>query len=375
MNQSQHEVIIIGAGLTGLTLAHELHKAGRPFLVLEARDRIGGRILTSRAGGGAPVELGATWLGKKHDALTTLLEELDIGIFPQLTGGRAVYEASSLSPAQVVELPHNDEPSYRIAGGTDTLIRALYDRLPAESVRLNERVTALVDQGDYVEVRTSAGDFRAGRVVSSLPPYLFATGISVSPSLPAPLLDIGRQTHTWMGESIKVGLRYAAPFWRENGAPGGTIFSNVGPVTEMYDHTNVGEDQFALKGFLNGTYHTLRRDERRDMVLTQLRKYYGEVVDDYLAYEETVWRQEEFTFAPYEEHVLPHQHNGHPVFRSPYLNGRLLLAGSETSVRYPGYMDGAVRSGLRVAKELIAEYRGRQLDYSIYHYRNKHRHI
>ena len=124
----------------------------------------------------------------------------------------------------------------------------------------------------------------------------------------------------------------------------------------MYDHTNVGEDQFALKGFLNGTYHTLRRDERRDMVLTQLRKYYGEVVDDYLAYEETVWRQEEFTFAPYEEHVLPHQHNGHPVFRSPYLNGRLLLAGSETSVRYPGYMDGAVRSGLRVAKELIAEY-------------------
>lgn len=50
--------LIIGAGLAGLTAAYELHKAGKPFLLLEARDRIGGRILTSRVEGDGPLELG-----------------------------------------------------------------------------------------------------------------------------------------------------------------------------------------------------------------------------------------------------------------------------------------------------------------------------
>ncbi|MFT5997699.1 MAG: monoamine oxidase [Neolewinella sp.] len=343
------ETLIIGAGLTGLTTAYELHKAGKPFLLLEARDRIGGRILTSRRDDGAALELGATWLGKKHEELINLMSELSIGLFEQVTGGRAIYEAISTSPPQVVQLPHSDEPSYRIAGGSEMLIRELRRKIPSASVRLNEPVLALKGTSDYVEVTSSKGVYRAGKIISTLPPHLFTSKIEVRPALPAQLLKVARQTHTWMGESIKVGLRYAKPFWRENGGPGGTIFSNVGPVTEMYDHTNIEESKYALKGFLNGTYHSITREERRDMVLTQLRKYYGDVVDDYLAYEEGVWQQEVFTFTPYDSHVLPHQNNGHPIFRETYLDGRLLLAGSETAVVYPGYMDGAVRSARRVA--------------------------
>ncbi|MFK8162120.1 MAG: flavin monoamine oxidase family protein [Lewinella sp.] len=343
------ETLIIGAGLAGLTAAYELHKAGKPFLLLEARDRIGGRILTSRRDNGAPLELGATWLGKKHQELISLLSELGIGVFEQVTGGRAIYEAISTSPPQVVQLPHNDEPSYRIAGGSEMFIRELRSKILSVSVRLDEPVLALKGTPDYVEVTTSKGTYRAGKVISTLPPHLFTSKIEVSPALPAQLLNIASQTHTWMGESIKVGLRYAKPFWREDGGPGGTIFSNVGPVSEMYDHTNIEESKYALKGFLNSTYHSLSREERRNMVLTQLRKYYGAVVDDYLAYEEGVWREEAFTFVPYDQHVLPHQYNGHPIFRETYLDGRLLLAGSETAVLYPGYMDGAVRSGKRVA--------------------------
>ncbi len=347
------KTIIIGAGLTGLTIAYELHKAKKAFLLIEARDRIGGRILTSRTNEGAPLELGATWLGKKHQHLIKLLSELGIGVFEQVTGGRAIYEASSLSPAQVVQLPHNDEPSYRIAGGSETLIRELRSRIPAASVQLNEQVLTLAGSPDHVEVTTNKGTYRAERVVSTLPPNLLVSKIDVSPALPEQLLTIARQTHTWMGESIKVGLRYAQPFWREDGAPGGTIFSNVGPVSEMYDHTNIEESKYALKGFLNGTYHSVSREARRNMVLTQLRKYFGDVVDDYLAYEEGVWRQEPFTFADYDDHVLPHQHNGHPVFREAYLGGRLFLAGAETAQDHPGYMDGAVGSAVRVGAELV----------------------
>ena len=321
MSHLKHATIIIGAGLSGLSLAYFLQQAGKDFLILEARDRVGGRILTSRTDNGAPMELGATWLGKKHTELVGLLTGLGVGVFEQVTGGRAVYEASSLSPAQIVQLPHNDEPSYRIAGGSDTLIRELRSKLPEDRIHLSEAVRSLKETPDYLEVTTGKGVYHAEKVVSTLPPYLFTSKVEVSPALPAQLLTVARQTHTWMGESIKVGLRYAQPFWRENGGPGGTIFSNVGPVTEMYDHTNVENSQYALKGFLNGTYHSLTRAERRDMVLAQLRKYYGDVVDDYLAYEEGVWRAETHTFVPYADHVLPHQNNGHAVFRAEYLKG------------------------------------------------------
>jgi len=241
-----------------------------------------------------------------------LLDELGISAFEQVTGGRAIYEAISTSPAQVVQLPHNDEPSYRIAGGSDALIRKLADTLPDTYIRLGESVQSISLEGDTLVVSTTTQDYRADRVISTLPPYLLANSVEITPALPVTFVSIANSTHTWMGESIKVGLRYASPFWRADGGPGGTIFSNVGPVSEMYDHTNVDETHYALKGFLNGAYHSLTREERRDMVLSQLRKYYGKIVDSYISYEEAVWRHEPNTFLPYEEHLLPHQPSDFP---------------------------------------------------------------
>lgn len=349
----QDRTLIIGAGLTGLTIAYLLHRAGRKSLVLEARSRPGGRILTSRRDAGTPLELGATWLGTKHDQLVSLLDELGLPTFEQVTGGRAIYEAISTSPAQVVQLPHNDQPSYRIAGGSDALINALVKALPAGTIRYGKIVDSVKETAEGVEVGTGNDTYVAKNVVSTLPPNLLVNTISFLPQLPENLASLARQTQTWMGESIKVGLRYAQPFWRENGRPGGTIFSNVGPVSEMYDHTNIQNNQYALKGFLNGTYFSLSRAERRQMVLTQLEKYYGEIVHDYLAYEEAVWRNEPFTYVANDGHVLPHQNNGHHAFRQEYWNGKLLIAGSETAAQYPGYMDGAVRSAQRCSNLIL----------------------
>ena len=88
------------------------------------------------------------------------------------------------------------------------------------------------------------------------------------------------------------------------------------------------------------------------MVLRQLRKYYGNKINDFLTYEETVWRNEPFTFSSYDTHVLPHQNNGHAVFQQPYLNGQLFIAGAESAQRHPGYMDGAVASAMHVAERI-----------------------
>jgi monoamine oxidase len=56
------DAIVLGAGIAGLKAARDLHDAGLRVVVLEARDRVGGRIWTDRGWGGAPVELGAEFV-------------------------------------------------------------------------------------------------------------------------------------------------------------------------------------------------------------------------------------------------------------------------------------------------------------------------
>ncbi|MEM7572631.1 MAG: NAD(P)/FAD-dependent oxidoreductase [Bacteroidota bacterium] len=343
--------LIIGAGLSGLTLSYLLHRAGQSATIIEARDRIGGRILTQREQGKAPIEMGATWLGKKHTALVQLLKELGLPIFEQQLGEHAIYEPISTSPPQLVKLPPNDAPSFRIAGGSDRLIQSLYSSLPADSVRPAEVLKKISLEKDRLIVTTSKAQYQAQRVISTLPPYLLVKTVTFAPGLPQELLSIAQATHTWMGDSIKVGLRSERPFWRQAGSSG-TIFSNSGPIPEMYDHATASDDAFALKGFLNGAYHAAGRAARQEVVLQQLSRYYGESIKTLKGYEEKVWRQEPYTFYDYDGYVLPHQHNGHAVYQQAYLEGRLFIAGSETAQQFPGYMEGAVRSAQAVFQAL-----------------------
>jgi monoamine oxidase len=341
------QITIIGAGLTGLTIAYLLKKEGISARLIEARDRLGGRIYTRYLDGGS-IEMGATWLGKKHKQLVKLLEELGLEIFEQFMGERAIYEPMSTTPAQLVQLPHNPDPSFRIAGGSSRLIEKLAASLDNEQVHLNESVKAILFEKEKVRIETAASVFETDLVISTLPPKLLVHSIHFTPDFPASLTEIAEQTHTWMGESIKVGISYAEPFWKEANTSG-TIFSNVGPMTEMYDHSTLNESGFALKGFMNSAFHGASREERKKLVLNQLRRFYGEKVDAFLRYEDCVWSQEPYTFTPYGGYILPHQNNGNPIFRKSYYKDRFIIAGSETAKSFPGYMDGAVESAIWAA--------------------------
>ena len=351
----QADLTIIGGGLTGLTLAYLLRKTAIKVNIVEARSRLGGRIHTQYHDTYALQEMGATWLGKKHEHLSDLLKELNLETFVQVLGGRAVYEPISTSPPQLVTLPPNDAPSYRIQGGSSRLIQTLKENIEDETVFTNQIVQSIEQKEDFITVKTKDLAFQSTFVVSTLPPFLLMKTVNIQPELPSSILNIAQQTHTWMGESIKISLTYPTPFWRAKNSSG-TIVSNVGPIPEMYDHSNVEDDKFALKGFLNGTYFSLSKEERLAMILKQLRKYYGARADDFLTYEETIWRNEPYTFVPYESHVLPHQNNGHPIYQQPLLGGRFFVAGSETAEQFPGYMDGAVQSAYFVFNSLRTQF-------------------
>lgn len=356
-NISTPSVLIIGAGLSGLALAYYLQKNDISFQLLEARSRTGGRIFTSYQKGGAPLEMGATWLGKKHFELNGLLKELGIEIFAQILGDRAIYEPISTSPPQLVSLPPNNDPSYRIKGGSSFLINTLADKIGPENILLNQVVTNISSTTNGISVKTKSDEFQADLVVTTLPPFLLTSTIKFHPALPATLKEITTATHTWMGASIKVGLRYTTPFWRAENSSG-TIFSNAGPIPEMYDHSDADEQYFSIKGFFNGAYFSVSKEERLKMVLTQLEKYYGPQVRNFVSYEECAWRNEPFTYVSYNQHVLPHQNNGHTAFSDALMEGRFYLAGAETAAQYAGYMEGAVRSAQRAAKQIMEAHSG-----------------
>ncbi len=351
MKTIESDVIIIGGGLTGLMLAYLLNKKKTAITIVEARGELGGRILTKYEHENAPLEMGATWLGKQHAQLMDLLSELELGVFDQELGNKAFYEPISTSPPQLVTLPHNSDPSFRIRGGSFALIKGLATRLEESRMYKNQPVKTITQEEGFLALTSDDYLFKAPLVVSTLPPYLLTQTIKINPALPDAFVKIAAQTHTWMGESIKVGLTYEKPFWRSENSSG-TIVSNVGPIPEMYDHSNYEDSFYALKGFLNGVYFSLTKAQRLQLIITQLRKYFGDQVKNYRSYEELIWRNEPFTYKPYQSHVLPHQNNGNPIYRQPYLNGKLFIAGSETSANFPGYMEGAVQSAQYIYQQL-----------------------
>jgi monoamine oxidase len=83
------DVVVVGAGLSGLVCARRLAEAGRTVRLLEARDRVGGRTL-SRSYGGSTFDLGGQWIGPGQPRVVALAQELGVDTFPTYDKGRRV---------------------------------------------------------------------------------------------------------------------------------------------------------------------------------------------------------------------------------------------------------------------------------------------
>ncbi len=85
--QLDADVCIVGAGYAGLTAAWRLHQQGRSVVVVEARDRVGGRIWTTRLADGTTIDRGGAWLGRRHDAAFALAEEMQVSTYKTWVAG------------------------------------------------------------------------------------------------------------------------------------------------------------------------------------------------------------------------------------------------------------------------------------------------
>ncbi|MGW2390540.1 FAD-dependent oxidoreductase [Streptomyces lydicamycinicus] len=87
MEQLTADVCVVGAGFAGLAAARQLAEAGREVVVLEARDRVGGRVWNRELPDGTVVSAGGTWLGKGQERMFQLCRELGLEVYPQYDDG------------------------------------------------------------------------------------------------------------------------------------------------------------------------------------------------------------------------------------------------------------------------------------------------
>lgn len=347
------DVLIIGAGLTGLSLAHQLRsqQPGLDVLVLEARDRIGGRIHTATTSDGAAVEMGATWFFPFFRNLFAVLKGLKVELMPQYMKGATLQESSARSPPRRYN-SGDDGDMFRIKGGTGNIVNTLYSKLDPGRVLLSQVVTDINKSDRGVEVVTRDMTFTARKVVTTVPPQLLAHTVKFSPALPTEVMNVARETHTWMGDSMKGAITYAKPFWKEEGLAG-ALYSNAGPFVQMYDQTSTDGEHFALVGFMDDSIAHLPEKERRARVVAQLSRVFGKEAENYLDYKDTFWADEEFTMPSGNVGRLSrHKNNGHSAYSNVYMGGSLYIGGTETSSHAGGYMEGAVTSAANIAKRI-----------------------
>ena len=345
------DVIIIGAGLSGLSTAYQLKKAGINFKVLEAQNRLGGRIKTVYGQQNTPMEMGATWFSKEHIHLIQVLSELNLGYFEQHTEGISLFETTSSEPPQKYYVPTNSDSAYRIKGGTFGIINELYQRIGKENVSLNSEVIEIIDEVDKLRITDSLKqDFFCKCLIIAVPPQLVINTIEFTPRLPQVLNQVMQKTQTWMSGSVKFSVEYKKAFWKDNGLSG-SIYSQSGLATEIYDHCNYEKSKFALKGFLNGSAYHYSFEERKEKVISQLKHYFGHEAETFEGYNDKIWNDK--YIQPKEDTFLPpHFNNGHAVYKDSYMNGKLFFTGTETANTFSGYMEGAIIASNSISKRI-----------------------
>ncbi|MGW9372961.1 flavin monoamine oxidase family protein [Streptomyces xanthophaeus] len=342
--------VVIGAGAAGLSAASILTQAGHDVLVLEARDRTGGRLLSAPAGS---LDLGGTWFWDDERHVHSLLTESGLGSFPQHTHGDAVYQDKD----GVQRLSGNpvDARSNRFTTGAASLTDALAATLPTGSVRLATPATAIrtgTTDSPGLTVHTADTVIQAEHVVLAVPPALALAHIDFDDRLPADLVRIAATTPVWMGSTIKVVVQYTDAFWRRDGLAG-AAFSRTGPLQEVHDMSGPDGRPAALFGFAHASAFHQAGPDFPAAVTRQLTQLFGPQATHPLALHFRDWSTQRWTSPHNVAQLTDYSLFGHHLYQRPALDGRLHWASTETARNYAGHIEGALASGSRAAHAIL----------------------
>jgi len=348
------DVAIVGAGLCGLALARTLTSRGLRVQVLEARERLGGRVFSAHCPTtGQALDLGPTWFWSETEpGITALLAELGLASEAQHDPGDALWLTDpNREPERRVESGGVHVGARRITGGAARLVDALAAALPPGCIRLGAAVTGLRDRGAFIDVLSETGHpVRARQVVLALPPRLVLERIQCDPALPDAVLDALAATPTWMAAQAKSVTTFANPFWRTAGQSGNAFVRHPQAVLgEVFD-ASASAHGGALGGFvaLNAAQRENFQRGLPLLIASQLAQLFGPQAQDGTPFLQD-WATEPWTCSAMDRASPPEPPQNDPMLRQPLWAGRLFLGGSEAAAHGAGHMEGALESADRIA--------------------------
>ncbi len=140
------DVVVVGAGLAGLVAARDLTAAGRSALVLEARDRVGGRIVNEDIGDGKIVEMGGQWAGPTQDRILAVAAALGIATFPTYDTGRKVLHFNGRRGTYTGTIPRISPLVLADVGQAQAWLEALARKIPTDAPWTAQRAERLDSQ-------------------------------------------------------------------------------------------------------------------------------------------------------------------------------------------------------------------------------------
>lgn len=337
-------IVIIGGGLSGLSLAYALQQGGHDYLIIEARARLGGRIASLIVDDTA-FDLGPSWVWTGQERVAQLLADLGLRVFAQPCDGIQLYEQPN---GQVIRdagfmAMHG---ALRIAGGTGALIAALAARLDPARILTGAQAQTITPQGVML---TDGRQIAAERIVLAIPPRL-AAALTFTPALPAAAMQALAAVPVWMGAHAKCVAVYDSPFWRAQGLSGDAS-SRRGPLAEIHDASPASGPLGALFGFVGLPAASRAQVDIAGMALAQLVHLFGPAAGQPRAIRVMDWSAEPFT-ATTADATPP---AGHPPYHLAQVlqrvwDDRIIFAVTEFAPDNGGLIEGALAASDRAAR-------------------------